>query len=195
MNIIGINGSPRKNGNTLFLLEKSLNVAKNKGFNIEIINAYSTLKSLKIPFCIHWSNPCNRSCYTGSQLEKDFEKLSKADGIILASPVYFGSVSAQLKAFWDKTRALRSDFALVGKIGSAISVGASPYGGQETTIRTLQDMMFIQGMTIVGNGLMNINVGHQGACARQPVFENKKVIENVENMGLRVANEILARKH
>lgn len=195
MKIIGINGSPKLKGNTRFLLEKALGAAEDRGIETEIIDCHSTLKQLHLPFCIHCSSPCNESCYTGSQLHEDFKNMAKADALILASPVYFGTVSGQLKAFWDKSRAVRTRLELVGKIGAAISVGASPYGGQETTIRALHDMMLIQGMTIVGNGVMTIDAGHQGACARQPVFEKDKVIDNVRNLGNRVADELLRRKN
>ncbi len=194
MKIIGINGSPRKNSNTLFLLDKALTVAKEADADVSIINVTETLKKLNHSFCNHCSSPCNKSCYKNTLLEKQYRKLANADAIILASPVYFGSVSAQLKAFWDKTRALRTDHKLVGKIGAAISVGASNYGGQETTIRTLQDMMFIQGMTLVGNGLLNVNVGHQGACAQQPVFDKENVIKDVKNLGNRIMAELKLRK-
>lgn len=194
MKILGINGSPRKNSNTRFLLETALTAAEEQNLNIEIIDCYKTLKQLAIPFCIHCSSPCNKSCYRGSQLEENLEKMSEADAIILASPVYFGTVSAQLKAFWDKTRALRTDFKLMGKIGAAIAVGASMYGGQETTIRALQDMMFIQGMTIVGNGMYNVDVGHQGSCAHHSVLQNEKIITEVKNIGRRITYELLKGK-
>lgn len=193
MKIIGINGSPRKDSNTRILLEKALAIASIDQISTEIIDVYITLKELKNPFCIHCSSPCNKSCYKGTKLEEDFKKISEADALILASPVYFGSVSAQLKAFWDKTRALRTDHKLVGKIGAAISVGASVFGGQETTIRTLHDMMFIQGMTLVGDGLINVNAGHQGACCVNPVLENENLLKNVENIGKRVAMEVITR--
>ncbi|MBN2279703.1 MAG: flavodoxin family protein [Candidatus Marinimicrobia bacterium] len=193
MKIIGLNGSPRKKSNTRFLLEQALAQVKEDNIDFEIIDVYETLKTLQVPFCIHCSSPCNRSCYKGTQLEKDFEKLSTADGLILASPVYFGTVSAPLKAFWDKTRALRTDHKLVGKIGGAISVGASLFGGQETTIRALQDMMLIQGMTIVGDGLLNVSVGHQGACCVNPASENTLLLNNVAHLGARISAEIKRR--
>lgn len=193
MKLIGINGSPRKQSNTRFLLAKALETAQKKGLDIEILDIANTFIQMNNPFCVHCSSPCNKSCYLGTPLEADYDKLAAADGIVLASPVYFGSVSAQLKAFWDKTRALRSEYKLVGKIGAAISVGGAPYGGQETTVRTLHDMMLVQGMTVVGDGLVSVNAGHQGVSARQPVFDNESMIANAERLGLRVANEIILR--
>lgn len=186
MKIIGINGSPRDKSNTRFLLVKALDECQNKGAKTEIFDAMEILDDQEVPFCEHCSRPCNKSCYTGKKLEKVFEKLSAADGIILASPVYFGSVSAQLKAIWDMSRAVRTEHALVGKIGAAIAVGASTYGGQETTIRTLHDMLLVQGMTIVGNGVKGIDVGHQGVAAKEKVFKDKRAIQDAQNIGKRV---------
>ncbi|MDI6688874.1 MAG: NAD(P)H-dependent oxidoreductase [Actinomycetota bacterium] len=40
-------------------------------------------------------------------MEEVFNLLKQADGVVLGSPVYFGTVSAQMKAFWDKTRDIR----------------------------------------------------------------------------------------
>ena len=193
MNIIAINGSPRPEGNVTFLLKKALKVAQDTGFDTDIIHVNSLMLNLKVPFCIHCSSPCSKSCYSNTELEKIYELLSQADGIIMGSPVYFGTVSAQLKAFWDKTRALRTAYKLMGKIGAAISVGASPYGGQETTLRALQDMMFIHGMTLVGDGMYQISAGHQGLGAQQPVFNNRDVIKSVENLAQRVVAEVLKR--
>ena len=190
MKIIGINGSPRNKSNTRFLLEKALKECQNAGAETEIIDVMNTLDDQETPFCVHCSSPCNRSCYTGKKLEKIFEKLKKCDGIILGSPVYFGSVSAQLKALWDMSRAVRTEHALVGKIGAAIAVGASTYGGQETTIRTLHDMLLVQGMTIVGNGVKGIDVGHQGVAAKEKIFKDKRAIQDAQNIGKRVISTV-----
>lgn len=190
MKIFGINGSPRKKSNTRFLLEKALDACEKEGAEIEIFDAMQVLDDQDVPFCVHCSSPCNTSCYTGKKLEKVFDKFSSGDGIILASPVYFGTVSAQLKAIWDMSRAVRTEHALVGKVGAAISVGASTYGGQETTLRALHDMLLVQGMTIVGNGVKGGDVGHQGVAGKQKVFEDARAIEDARNIGKRVMNTI-----
>jgi len=190
MKIIGINGSPRKKSNTRFLLEKALSECGKSGAKTKIYDAMKVLDDQEVPFCEHCSSPCNSSCYEGKKLEKMFEELKQSDAIILASPVYFGTVSAQLKAIWDMSRAVRTEHALVGKIGAAISVGASTYGGQETTIRALHDMLLVQGMTIVGNGLKGIDVGHHGVAAREEVFEYEPAIEDAKNIGKRVLDSV-----
>ncbi|WP_027338672.1 flavodoxin family protein [Halonatronum saccharophilum] len=186
MKVLGINGSPNKNGNTVVLLEEALEGAKKEGAKVELIHIRDALKELNEPFCTHCSSPCLKVCYKGTLLEEQFEKLAQADGIILGSPVYFGTSSGQLKAFWDMTRALRSEKALFDTVGGAISVGASRYGGQETTIKALHDMMFIQGMLVVGDGIKEGNVGHQGACSQKPAKEDLEGKKQSKALGMRV---------
>ena len=48
------------------------------------------------------------------------------------------------ESFFDKTRKLRGEKALYNKVGAGITVGASKYGGQETTIKALHDIMLVQ---------------------------------------------------
>ena len=186
MKVVGLNGSPHNEGNTSFLLGKALTAAQEKGADTQILHIKKALADLETPFCIHCSSPCNQSCYQGSLVEEYFSLIAEAEGLILASPVYFGTVSAQLKAFWDLTRALRSEQELFNTVGGAIAVGASRFGGQETTIRALQDMMLIQGMTIVGDGALDESVGHQGACGQREAQNDKTAQLEAVNLGQRV---------
>ncbi len=100
MLILAVNGSPNKDGNTVYLLNQVLQEAQENGAKVEIIHAIDALKDQDKPYCDACSSPCNRSCIDGTELEEVFNLLEKADGIILGSPVYFGTVSAQMKAFW-----------------------------------------------------------------------------------------------
>ena len=58
----------------------------------------------------------------GTKLEEAYETLKRADAIVMGSPVYFGSVSAQLKAFFDKTKKLRGEKAFCNKIACRVTV-------------------------------------------------------------------------
>lgn len=186
MLIIGINGSPRKNGNTAFLLNTALEAAKSIGAETALIHVVDALAGQSIPFCVVCSNPCEGRCSKGNALGEAFSVLRKADGVLLGSPVYFGTVSAQLKAFWDRTRILRREKALLNVVGGAITVARSRFGGQETTLKALFDMMIIQGMIIVGNGCKE-DAGHHGSCAQEPSDKDEFAIERAKRLGLRVA--------
>lgn len=186
MVVVGINGSPRKSGNTSFLVNTALEVAKSLGAETFLIHVVDALVGQQSPFCLVCSNPCEGRCSKGNALGEAFDILRKADGIILGSPVHFGTVSAQLKAFWDKTRILRRERALLNVVGGAITVARSRFGGQETTLKALFDMMIIQGMIIVGNGYKE-DAGHHGSCAQEPSDRDEFAIERARRLGLRVA--------
>ncbi len=101
MKILGINSSPRKEGNSATLLNKALEGAKSLGAITEKID----LTDLNIA-------PCQEEEYDhikedGTSIvdddwQKVYEKVRQADAVIVASPIYFGSVSAQLKTLIDR---------------------------------------------------------------------------------------------
>lgn len=80
----------------------------------------------------------------------DPKKLSEADAVIFGTGTRFGSVTAQMQAFFDATGSHWNKGSLVGKVGSAFTSTASQHGGQETTLIGLQTFFFHQGMVIVG---------------------------------------------
>ncbi|PKM89766.1 MAG: flavodoxin family protein [Firmicutes bacterium HGW-Firmicutes-12] len=195
MYIIGINGSPNKEGNTAYLLNNGLAIARELGAETEIIHAAEVLKEVKEPFCTVCSNPCRGVCALNTSLAEALNVLRKADGILVGSPVYFGSVTGQLKAFWDKTRCLRGEKKLLNTIGGVITVGASRFGGQENTIRTIQEMMMVQGITVVGPGQAQHDCGHFGVAAQKPAEEDKQAQERVVIMVKRIYEVAVATKN
>jgi multimeric flavodoxin WrbA len=168
MLIVGLNGSPNKNGNTKYLLNLVLDNLKQMGAETSIIEIPEVLKSAKHSFCTVCSNPCSGVCYKDTALDEAFELMRKADGLLFGSPSYFGTVTGQMKAFFDKTRKLRGEKAFYNKVAAGVTVGASKYGGQETTLKALHDIMMVQGMTIVGDGYFEDDCGHHGVCAHRP---------------------------
>lgn len=191
MYILAINGSPNRNGNTAFLLEKVLEAAREEGVDGKIFHVMDALKGQENPFCMACSSPCKEACHgKDAGLKEACDALEGAAAVVLGSPVYFGTVSAQLKALWDKTRAIRSRRSLVGKPAAAVSVGASRFGGQETTLRALHDMLMIQGMSIVGEGTEDDDAGHQGVCAQKPAEEDGFAVERARILGRRLAREV-----
>lgn len=168
MLIIGLNGSPNKNGNTKFLLNTVLDKLKEMGAETSILEVPELLKSAKHSFCTVCSNPCSGVCYKDTALEEAFELMRKADGLVFGSPSYFGTLTGQIKAFFDKTRKLRGEKAFYNKVAAGVTVGASKYGGQETTMKALHDIMMVHGMVIIGDGYIEDDCGHHGVCAHKP---------------------------
>ena len=197
MKILALNGSPNKNGCTAFLLNTALESAKEAGAEVEIEHVQDAILECKTPFCVACSTPCNRSCFEGTGVERIFDKMGAADAIIIGSPSYFGTVTAQIKTLFDKSRDLRGKRALIGKLGAAISVGASKYGGQQTTQRAIHDMMLVQGMIIVGDSAdfdnLQAPMGHQGVGAQRPASEDKYAVNRAQAMGMQLVKLIKTR--
>lgn len=159
MKILGISASPRKDKSTHFLLQNCLeevtntSTAAGKPIATEIIN----LSGKEVNGCI----ACGK-CQKGvlCSQKDDFQEIIPIlsdpglKGLILATPVYMGSMTSQAKAFLDRTVLFRRNgFLFKNKLGSVITVGGSRNGGQELTIQAVHAAMMIHDMIIVGDGL------------------------------------------
>ncbi len=192
--ILAVNGSHNDNGNTAYLLNTILDECLAYGFDTELVSAHKAALSAKIPFCVSCSSPCARVCYEGTYMEEVLNKISSADAVVFGSPVYFGSMSAQLKCLFDKTRDIRANKKLVGKIGGVVACGASKYGGQEATVAAIHNCMLVDGMTIIGPSSDELGCGHMGVCAQKPAAEDEFAISRAKMMASRIKEELLTRK-
>ncbi|MFW6449639.1 MAG: flavodoxin family protein [Nanoarchaeota archaeon] len=149
MRLTLISGSPRKGMNSESILNYMMEEFQNAGHNVETIN----LSETNISFCNACGNCANvEECINDDNANYVNSLLKKADAIVVITPVYFGSMTAQLKAMIDKTLPLRRNgFLLKGKTGACIAVGKSRNGGQELAIKDIHSWMFIQGMVVVGD--------------------------------------------
>ncbi|HKJ63951.1 MAG TPA: flavodoxin family protein [Desulfopila sp.] len=158
MKIVGICASPRENKSTSFLLRKCLEEVRSnsstlaKGIETEIID----LAGLDIGGCV----ACGK-CKKGVQCSQDddFQQIIPRlgdpliKGLVLATPVYMGSMSSQAKAFLDRSVMFRRNgFLFKNIVGAVLTVGGSRNGGQELTIQAVHAAMMIHDMIIVGDG-------------------------------------------
>ena len=187
--VVGLNGSSNVKGETHSMLEILASELNKLGIDFEIINVEEMLMDSKKPFCNNCSTPCNKSCFKGTKLEGAMDKITKADALVVASPVYFGTVSAQLKAFWDKTRSIRSEKKWVGKIGAAMATGHSLYGGQEMTLNTINTMLMVQGFTIITDG-SSLGAGHFGVGACGKIYDDEQVKDRIKILAKRIEEEL-----
>ena len=103
-------------------------------------------------------------------------------GIIAGSPVYYGSMAAELKAVFDRLVDYRDEMA--DKIGAAFATSGHPSGGKETTILSILQAMLINGMIVVGDPLEAS--GHYGvACCGRP---DARTLAEARLLGRRVAS-------
>ncbi|MEA1863694.1 MAG: flavodoxin family protein [Euryarchaeota archaeon] len=149
MKIAGISGSPRKNENSEQLINTALDIAEDRTFEVDRI--FLSEQTISPCTACYACNSAKR-CAIEDDMTRIYPRLESADAILVASPAYFGCVTAQLKALFDRTLMLRKQGMLLSnKIGGAIAVGGSRNGGQEKTVQAIHDWMHIHGMIVVGD--------------------------------------------
>ena len=90
-----------------------------------------------------------------------YQLLRKADGLVIATPVYNGGISAQAKTVMDRCRALfaADKNVLRYKVGMAIAVGGDRAGGQELAIQQIMTFYVLNGVIPVSGGPFGANLG------------------------------------
>jgi multimeric flavodoxin WrbA len=168
--IVGICGSPRKQA-TEHVLTEALKMLENKGFK----TAFFTVRGKNIGFCQH-CDYClkNKECKIKDDMYEVYDLLKDAKGIIIATPVYNGGISAQTKTIMDRCRALvaanRNFFKY--KVGIAIAVGGDRVGGQEFAIQQILTFYILNGVIPVSGGFFGANLG--------ATFWSKDTLRSVE---------------
>lgn len=185
MYVLALNGSHNTDGNTAYLLNLILDYCKKMGAKTECENVYEAITDAKFPFCVSCSSPCNGSCYKGTKLEEVFNKVTKADFVLIGSPVYFGSMTGELKCFFDKARDIRAKKAWLNKKMAAVSVGASKYGGQEHTAEHIIACSQVLGMTVLANSSESC-MGHFGVLGQKPPNEDEYAKAQAKIMAERI---------
>ena len=122
MNILILSGSPRKDGNTDLLVEAFVKGASQK-HHVEVVSVHD----YKVNPCLG-CNACfknkDNTCAQKDDMPLIYEKMSHADMLVIASPVYFYGLSAQLKAVIDRCHNPIRDTLPIKKM-SFLLVGAA----------------------------------------------------------------------
>ena len=146
-------GSPRKKGNSAALAQAIAKGAKAAGAKVESVY----LNGLEIKPC-QACNGCRRKngkCVVDDGMQSLYPKIESADAIVYASPVYWFTMSAQLKAAIDRCYAFGANEykALAGKKAAvAMSYGdVDPFSsGCVNALRAFQDAFNYVGLNLVG---------------------------------------------
>lgn len=155
--ILGICGSPRKKA-TDYVLNEALKMLEEKGFETKFFG----VRGKNISPCRH-CDYCLREkeCVMKDDMFEVYGLLNDAEGIIIASPMYNGGISAQTKALMDRCRALGAanyDF-LRYKVGMGISVGGDRAGGQELALQQIHTFYILNGIIPISGGSFGANLG------------------------------------
>jgi multimeric flavodoxin WrbA len=161
MKVVAINGSARKDGNTAILVKKVFKELEKEGIETELVQ----LAGKKMRGCIAcfkcFENQ-DRLCNVRNDFVNEcIVKMDEADGIILASPVYFTDVSAELKAIIDRAgmTAIANGRMFARKVGAAVV--AVRRGGAIHTFDTINHFFLIEQMIVPGSIYWNFGVGRE----------------------------------
>jgi multimeric flavodoxin WrbA len=148
MKVVGIVCSPRKGGNTEIMMREALKAAQEAGAETEIC----LLADMNVAPC----DACGACAETGDctiddDMQKIYDLLLAADGVILGTPVYFINVSAQAKAVIDRTYAFLRSGKLRGKVAASLVVARRVGAGQVQSL--LYSYFSVQRMIIAGGGI------------------------------------------
>lgn len=124
MKVVGILGSPRSRGNTSILLDAVLEGAAQAGAETERF----AMAGLTMNYCVA-CHQCHREgiCRWDDDVETLKQAMLTAQGIVLGSPVYLHSVTAQLKTLMDRC----GDFVHCRRLGGKYAAAVSTAGGSE----------------------------------------------------------------
>ncbi len=149
MKVIALNGSPRLIGNTSNVLNDMLDEIEKEGIEVEQIQLYS-YEFENCNDCRSCEMRGDGRCIIEDGLNEMVDELRDADGIILASPCYYGACSSQMKAFMERA-GLPLEMGGMGlkrKVGAAIVVNA--HDGGSLTYMQMVNWMLRNEMIVVG---------------------------------------------
>ena len=183
MKVLGISGSPRSGGNTTIAVQTALDVLAEKGFQTELLSlAGRQVKPCKgCGGCSKVEKP--RCVQDDPAFEGIIEKFIEADGILVGSPVYFGSATPETMAMLDRVGYVsrRHGSFLRRKVGAAIAVARR--AGQNFTFAQINYFFLLSEMIVPGSTYWNIAFG------RKPgeVADDAEGIETIKTLAENMA--------
>ena len=184
-NVLVILGSPRKNGNSEILAKELISGAEAGGAKVTTFG----LQEMNVNPCTACGGCQKRGasgCVVNDDMQKIYPKIKEADVIVIASPIYWFSVTAQTKAFIDRFYALqgkRTGAVLGKKIGILLTYGDSDVktSGAENAIKMFKDIFNYLGAEIAG-------VVQASAWKAGDIKSNPKALKEAYELGRKLAS-------
>ena len=180
MKVVAFNGSPRKDGNTFILINHVFRELEKEGVETELVQ----LSGREIRGCIAcykcFENKDQRCSVKNDIANECIEKMIKAEGIILGSPVYFADVTAEMKALIDRAGfvSLANGGLYRNKVGAAVA--ALRRSGAVHTVDGMNHFFLAGQMIIVGR---SIGIGRD----KGEVKTDEEGIQAAKALGQRMA--------
>ena len=159
MKVLSVNGSPRENGNTRAMLDRVCKPLAADGIEIDQVHLES-VGLAPCRACMICAKAKDGRCHGPDDAGNDLiERSRAADVILLGSPVYFGSVTGQIKAYMDRVGFVSrvNDPFLNRKIGAAVVPARR--AGQLLTFAELNMWFLINGLVVPGSSYWNVGHG------------------------------------
>jgi multimeric flavodoxin WrbA len=159
MNVIAINGSGRKNGNTAILINTVFEELKKEAIETEMIQMGGQAVRGCLGCMKCFENKNRRCIQTDDSINDIIAKMIDADGIIMGSPTYFCNVSTQLKALIDRAGmvGIANDALFKRKAGAAVV--AVRRAGAVHVFNSINHFFTISQMIIPGSCYWNMGIG------------------------------------
>lgn len=161
LNVLMINGSPHKEGNTAIALSEIEKTLQECGVKTQIIQVGSQI----VRGCVA-CGACGKmgKCATDDIVNQSAPLFEKADGVVVASPVYFASANATLIAFLDRLF-YSTHFDKTMKVGASVVVARR--GGLSATYDELNKYFAISSMPIASSQYWNSVHGRMQGDAKK----------------------------
>jgi multimeric flavodoxin WrbA len=171
LKVLGIAGSPRRNGNTDHLLQQILAGVSSQGTEIKTV----ILSELNIAPCRHCDG-CLKTgkCVIDDDMQWLYTDLRESDRIVLASPIFFMGVTAQTKAMIDRCQALWV-IKYVLKLPVAISPGKERKGIFVSVGGTRLTNLFQPAMATVKSWFTTLDIGYAGELVFSGIDESESI--------------------
>ncbi|MBR1737692.1 MAG: flavodoxin family protein [Firmicutes bacterium] len=177
MKILLINGSPRANGCIGRALKEISDTLKSDGVDSEIIH----IGNKDIRDCIAClSCMKNKKCVFDDIVNETAEKFKEADGLVIGSPVYYGSANATAVAFMDRLF-YSTPFDKAWKVGAAVA--SARRGGTTATFDELNKYFTISGMPIASGQYWNAVHGYSA----EDVEKDKEGLQQMRTLAHNMA--------
>lgn len=188
MNVVGINSSARKDGNTAILINKVFEELNREEIKTELIQ-FSGLVIEPCRAC--WACSGKGNCVHKNDCFQDvFEKIKAADGILLGSPVYSANVSANMQAFLERAAVVgdMNPGLFTHKVGAAVT--AVRRGGALQAVDAMNHFFLDHEMFVAGATYWNMAYGQMPG----DVLKDQEGLKNMKNLGQNMAYLLKALK-
>ncbi|MBN1197475.1 MAG: flavodoxin family protein [Candidatus Aminicenantes bacterium] len=183
MQVVAINASPRREGNTHLLLRRVCDRLQARGIETEIIHIGGKP--------VHGCQGCrtcfetrDRNCVFGSDLINScIGKMLEADGVLLGSPTYFSDITTEMKALIDRTGyvSMANGNPLAGKVGAAVT--AVRRAGAQHALDSMHHLFSVLEMPIATSTYWNIGFG---AASGEAEYDSEG-LQAMDNLGNNMA--------